>query len=146
MTKAHPVSMQLIEATLESQSLPWERSEEREWRAINTVCALVCSLNDPSTLHLKGQSLRRFSGSAVVSKLADFVTNSNRVRAFPKAYIEPAAKSGDYTLSAEVNRLISAGMSDPQLMLIVEHIYAIIAFFQDFERTASRSPSDWRNA
>lgn len=135
MHTLRPVSMQRICRVIGADDLCLEGTETVIRLDLDQEWVLTCSLDDPSVLHFKAQSKRRFRGPTNLEKLGRFVTLSNRSRAFPKAYVEIVRSPSTYTVSAEVNRLVASGLSDLQFNAFVEHaLYTLASFFKEFER------------
>lgn len=147
MNILRPVSMQRIRhgVNASSHSVSLEGAGPVAHWDLGGCCTLTCSLDDPAVLHFKAQSKRRFRGPENFRHLARFVTSSNRSQAFPKAYVETLANPAVYTVSAEVNRLVTSGLSNLQFNAFIEHtLHTLSAFFKQFDRAAGPAamPSD----
>lgn len=140
MNTLRPVSMQRIHRVISTHDVSLEGVGSVAHWDLGGYCTLTCSLDDPAVLHFKGQSKRHFRGPESFQQLAHFVTQSNRSRAFPKAYVESLSFPIAYTVSAEVNRLVTSGLSNLQFNAFIEHtLHTLTDFFKEFDRMTSHT-------
>lgn len=139
MKTLRPVSAQRVRSALNMQHLSSAEMPAGVWTAHLRNYVVTWSLKNSAILHVKGQSNRRFRGTAALRGLMNYVNASNRNRVLPKAYLELAEEPTGYTVSAEVDRIISRGMNELQFSAFSETAtLALSTFFGDFELAIKR--------
>lgn len=134
MKTLRPVSMQRVRGALDTYHLDVEVAENGSWMVRTLTHVLTVGLEDSDILHFKITSTRRFAGREALLRLREHVNTRNQSNIGPKAYLERVGKTGFYTVSAEVSRLVRSGLSELQFSACTEEsVHMLYAFITDLE-------------